>query len=469
MTNAPTLRFLGAAGTVTGSRFLIETGAGRVLVDCGLFQGRQEIRQRNWEPFGVSPRKIDAVVLTHAHIDHTGYLPALCRDGFDGPIHCTPATADLVELLLEDSARIQEEDALYANRKGYSKHQPALPLYTVKDAEHAIEQLRTAPYDKWFRVLSGVEVRYRRAGHIIGSAMVEMRLAQDAAEPIRILFSGDVGRYDAPLVPDPTAPNDCDYLVVESTYGDRRHPDEPVEDQLERILIKGAERGSTILFASFAVGRAQQIVYLLTRVMERIGMRVPIHLDSPMAADATKIYRRFPEESGLENVDLRAGTSPVFGRQVYLHRSADESKRLNGLGGPRVIVASSGMMTGGRILHHLKQCLPHENDIVVLGGFQAPGTRGRALQDGDPTLRIHGQDIPVLAEIEQLSGLSAHADADELLRWLKDLPAPARTFVVHGEDDARAAFSKRLENELGHRCHSPAHGETVTLEPLIRD
>ncbi|MEL6712607.1 MAG: MBL fold metallo-hydrolase, partial [Planctomycetota bacterium] len=271
MTQAPSLRFLGAAGTVTGSRFLLEAGAGRVLVDCGLFQGRKHIRSRNWEPFGVEPSSIDAVVLTHAHIDHTGYLPALVRDGFGGPIHCTPATADLAEMLLLDSAKIQEEDANHANRKGYSRHRPALPLYTVRDAEEAADQLRTARYDRWFEVIEGVEVRYRRAGHIIGSAMVEARLARSGQEPVRVLFSGDVGRYDAPLVPDPTEPNDCDVLVCESTYGDRKHPDIAVEDQLEAILEKGIERGSTILFASFAVGRAQQIVYLLSRVMERMG------------------------------------------------------------------------------------------------------------------------------------------------------------------------------------------------------
>ncbi|MEO1698466.1 MAG: MBL fold metallo-hydrolase [Planctomycetota bacterium] len=464
MTQAPSLRFLGAAGTVTGSRFLLEAGAGRVLVDCGLFQGRKHIRSRNWEPFGVEPSSIDAVVLTHAHIDHTGYLPALVRDGFGGPIHCTPATADLAEMLLLDSAKIQEEDANHANRKGYSRHRPALPLYTVRDAEQAADQLRTARYDRWFEVIEGVEVRYRRAGHIIGSAMVEARLARSGQEPVRVLFSGDVGRYDAPLVPDPTEPNDCDVLVCESTYGDRKHPDIAVEDQLEAILEKGIERGSTILFASFAVGRAQQIVYLLSRVMERMGRVLPVHLDSPMAANATKIYRRYPEETGLENVDLRSGSSPVFGRHVYLHRSADDSKRLNGLTGPRVIVASSGMMTGGRILHHLKRCLPNENDLVVLGGYQAPGTRGRRIQDREDTVRIHGRDYPVLCGVERMSGLSAHADADELLRWLRDLPAPKRTYVVHGDDDARAAFSKRLGSELGHTCHAPDHGEAVSLD-----
>ncbi|MEM8713139.1 MAG: MBL fold metallo-hydrolase, partial [Planctomycetota bacterium] len=265
-------------------------------------------------------------------------------------------------------------------------------------------------------------------------------------------------RYDAPLVPDPTAPEDCDVLVVESTYGDRSHPDVTVEAQLEDILRDGIPRGATILFAAFAVGRSQQLVYLLSQVMERIGMTVPIHLDSPMAANATKIYRRYPEESGLENVDLRSGTSPIFGSHVYLHRSADESRRLNQLKGPRIIVASSGMMTGGRILHHLKRCLPNENDLVVLGGYQAPGTRGRRLQDGEDTIRIHGKDIPNRAAVARLSGLSAHADADELVRWLGDLAAPKKTFIVHGDDEAREAFGRRLSDELGHRCVAPDHG-----------
>lgn len=460
---APTLRFLGAAGTVTGSRFVLETGAGRVLVDCGLFQGRKEIRRRNWEDFGVPPESLDAAVLTHAHIDHTGYLPALCRDGFRGPIHCTPATADLVEMLLEDSARIQEEDANYANRKGFTKHRPARPLYTVEDARRATERLRTVGFDRWFSPIDGVQARYRRAGHIIGSGMVEARLARDGEAPVRVLFSGDVGRYDAPLVRDPEEPEPCDVLVIESTYGDRTHPERSVEGQLEEILRKGIPRGATIVFASFAVGRAQQLTYLLHRCMDRIGMRVPIHLDSPMAVNATKIYRRYPEESGLENVDLRSGSSPVFGAQVYTHRTGAESRRLNDLDGPRVIIASSGMMTGGRVLHHLKRCLPVEKNVVVLGGYQAPGTRGRRLQDRELTVRIHGRDIPVECEIEQLSGLSAHADADELMRWVRDLPAPGRTFVVHGDDDAREALAKRLESELGHRCELPRHGQRFDL------
>lgn len=463
---SPKIRFLGAAGTVTGSRFLLETGAARVLVDCGLFQGQKEIRRRNWDPFLVSPREIDAVVLTHAHIDHTGYLPALCRDGFEGAIHCTPATADLTEMLMEDSARIQQEDARYANRKGFSKHKPARPLYTVEDAKEAAEQLRTASYNRWFRVAPGVEVRYRHAGHIIGSAMVEARVSADGGDPIRVLFSGDVGRYDAPLVPDPTAPEDCDVLVIESTYGDRSHPESRIEEQLEDILRKGITRGATIIFAAFAVGRSQQLIYLLDQVMEKINMTVPIHLDSPMAANATKIYRRYPEESGLENIDMRSGNSPVFGKNVYLHRSADESRRLNNLKGPRVIIASSGMMTGGRVLHHLKRCLPDENNIVVLGGYQAHGTRGRRLQNGEKTIRIHGQDIANRAETARLTGLSAHADANELLRWVNDLPAPKQTFIVHGDDDARVVFGKRLENEKGHRCILPEHGSVHELHRL---
>lgn len=461
----PQITFLGAAGTVTGSRFVLDAGASRVLVDCGLFQGQKAIRSRNWEPFGVPPDSLDAVVLTHAHIDHTGYLPALCRDGYTGLVHCTAATADLTEMLMEDSARIQQEDARYANRKGFSRHHPALPLYTVEDAKRAAEQLTTAPFDRWFPVAKGVDVRYRRAGHIIGSAMVEVKAMVGEDKPVRVLFSGDVGRYDAPLVPDPTAPEDCDVLVVESTYGDRLHPKIKVEDHLRAILEKGISRKATIVFASFAVGRAQQLIYLLTKVMKESGLEVPIHLDSPMAVNATCIYRRYPEESGLETVDLRPGTSPVFGSNVYLHREADESRRLNDLPGPRVIVASSGMMTGGRVLHHLRRCLPNKNDIIVLGGYQARGTRGRRLQDGESTLRIHGRDIEVRAEIEKLSGLSAHADADELIRWLRDLPAPKRTFVVHGDDEARAAFSARLESELGHSCVCPGHGETHHLLP----
>jgi metallo-beta-lactamase family protein len=477
------LTFHGAAGTVTGSRFLLEVGAGgvsgpsesstqgarsgarRLLVDCGLFQGHRELRERNWSGPGFDPIALDAVLLTHAHIDHSGYLPRLVRDGFRGPIHCTSATADLVEILLEDSARIQEEDAEYANRKGFSRHHPALALYTVEDARRVPPMLVCQAYGRWFHVFQGVRARFRPAGHIIGSGSIQVEVERSGRAPLRLLFSGDIGRYDAPLVPDPAAPDDTDVLIVESTYGDRTHPPEPIGAQLEALLARIVERKGVALCASFAVGRAQQLAYLLHGLQEERGWNVPVHIDSPMAIDATKVYRRYPEEHGLEAVRFLSGGTNVFGSNVYLHQTREDSLRLNDLAGPRVIIASSGMMTGGRILHHLRRHAPDPRSVIVLAGFQAPGTRGAALQAGAPTVRIHGRDVEVKAEVRQLSGLSAHADREELLRWLTALPAPKRTFVVHGEPGPAAALALTLDGR-GHRTAVPAIGDTFELDDL---
>lgn len=457
------ITFHGGAGTVTGSRHLVDTASTRLLVDCGMFQGRKELRQRNWAPPGFEPSSVDSVALTHAHIDHSGYLPRLVRDGFSGPVFATPATADLVDLLLRDSAHIQEEDARYANRKGYSKHHPALPLYTVRDAELAIAQIEVLDYGEWHSSAADTRFRFTPAGHIIGSGMIELE-ARDGGRERRILFSGDVGRFDAPLVPDPTAPPPCDVLVIESTYGDRAHPKTPVEEQLAEALRAIRASGGTMLVPAFAVGRSQQLVYLLHEVMEaEPELRVPIHLDSPMAIDTTRIYRRYPEEHGLEAVRLRSGSSVLFDGNVFLHRTVEESMRLNTLAGPRVIISSSGMMTGGRVLHHLRRLLPDSRNVVVLAGYQAPGTRGWHLKRGDETIRIHGQDVPAGARLMEISGLSAHADADQLLRWVGALPAPDVTFVVHGEKDAARALARRLHEELGFHCETPRHGESFEV------
>lgn len=462
------LAFHGAAGTVTGSRFLVEHGGHRLLVDCGLFQGHKELRERNWRAPGFDPASLDAVVLTHAHVDHSGYLPRLVHDGFRGPVLCTPATAELVRLLLVDSARIQEEDAAYANRKGFSKHRPARPLYTVHDAERALERLDELRFDEWHRLPRGdgpaAHLRFVRAGHILGSGMVRLDLARPGAQPLRVLFTGDLGRLDAPLVPDPARPEPCDVLVIESTYGDRLHPEEPVEDQLEELLAGAVHDGGTLLIPAFAVARSQQLLVYLHRVMERRPkLSMAVHLDSPMAVDTTSIYARYPEERGLEAVDLRSGASVVYGREVYLHRSREDSLRLNRLVGPRVIVSSSGMLTGGRVLHHLRRLLPDPRNRVVLAGYQAPGTRGWRLQEGETSLRIHGQVVPVRARLARISGLSAHADADQLVGWARALPPPARTFVVHGEPAAAATLARRLEQELGFDCELPELGSSYEL------
>ena len=457
----PRISFHGAAETVTGSRTLIESEGVRLLVDCGLFQGHRELRSRNWSAPGFDPASVDAVVLTHAHIDHSGYLPRLVREGFRGSVYTTPATADLLDILLRDSARIQEEDAEYANKKGFSKHKPALPLYTVADAERAIGLVEVVDYSSPQEIGPGLSFSFHHAGHIIGSGMIELELGDD---PVRILLSGDVGRYDAPLVPDPSVPKPCDYLVIESTYGDRRHPESSVEAQLQEHLERITATGGTLLVPSFAVGRAQQLIFLLREVMDaHPTLEMPIHLDSPMAVNATKIYRRYPEEVGLEDIKLQPGSSVLYGKQVFLHRTRDESMRLNRLTGPRVIISSSGMMTGGRILHHLRNHLPDEKSTVVLAGYQAPGTRGWRLERGERELKIHGRAVQVRAHLGRISGLSAHADRDQLLRWVRELPPPRTTFVTHGDPDAAGALASALTEELGFRCAVPEHGEGFEL------
>jgi metallo-beta-lactamase family protein len=458
-----TLSFHGGAGTVTGSRHLLESDAASLLVDCGLFQGPRELRRRNWEAPGFEASSVDVVALTHAHIDHSGYLPRLVRDGFRGPIYTTPATADVVDLLLRDSARIQEEDAEYANKKGFSEHDPALPLYTVRDAERAIGQIEVVEFGEWARAGKDLRFRFKNAGHIIGSGMVEVELA-DREPALRLVFSGDVGRYDAPLVQDPSAPPDCDVLVIESTYGDRAHPDQPIEAQLAALLTTVLESGGTMLVPAFAVGRSQQLVYLLHETMKsEPRLRMPIHMDSPMAIDTTGIYRRYPEESGLESIRMRSGSDVIYDRNVFLHKTREDSMRLNDLAGPRVIISSSGMMTGGRVLHHLRRLLPAPENVIVLAGYQAPGTRGWRLKQGEPSLRIHGQDVPVKARLEEISGLSAHADCNQLLRWVRDLPPPRVTYVTHGDGEASEALARRLREELDFRCEIPALGDSHEL------
>lgn len=442
------ITFYGAAGTVTGSKYLVEAGKAKVLVDCGLFQGLKELRLLNWKKLPFEAGSVDAVVLTHAHIDHTGYLPRFVRDGFRRKIICTPATKELTKLLLLDSAKNQKRDADYFNRKKLSKHSPALPLYDAQDARRAIKHLKAVPRGAWFELMDPIWVRFHDAGHLLGSNMIEMEI-RDRDPATRILFSGDVGRYDAPLYFDPSPPTPCDYLICESTYGDRDHPPEDVLETLADRVNKAIARGGVILVAAFAVGRSQQLIYLLQVLMHQGRIpRIPIYLDSPMAVDATKIFRTFSQDHDLSEGELAPPNSVLDGPNVELVREHNRSKQLNSIQGPAVIISSSGMMTGGRILFHLKRRLPDPKNTILLGGYMAAGTRGRDLQSGRPTIRIHGQDIPVRAAIDNISGLSGHAGRSELLRWLKDLPKPQKTFITHGEPDSAASFADALRDQL---------------------
>ncbi len=460
----PSIRFLGAAGTVTGSRFLVEAGDARVLVDAGLFQGPKDLRLRNRQPWPLDPAALSAVVLTHAHIDHTGALPLLVRDGYRGPVHATPATRDLLGLLLPDSGRLHEEEARWANKKGYSKHAPnALPLYTEADALAVLPRLAPLAYGRPRRVAPGVTLTYHRAGHILGSATVLLEL--DGPPRRRLLFSGDLGRYGAPILPDPEAGPAADALVVESTYGGKRHPEAPAREALRDEVRRAAARLGALIMPAFAVGRTQEILFTLRELEGRGEIpELPVFVDSPMAVDATPIHLAHREDHDDEMARLVvAGVEPLRTRRLTFARSPEQSKAINKVEGPCIILSASGMATGGRVLHHLKQRLPDERTTVLLVGFQAAGTRGWSLQNGAATLRMHGEDVPVKARVASISGFSAHADEAELSRWLATLPTPPRrTFLVHGEPPALAVARDRLDR-LGWPCEVPRHLQTFPL------
>lgn len=431
------LTFLGAAGTVTGSRYLVETENKRILVDCGLFQGYKELRLQNWGAFPVVPSSLHAVVLTHAHLDHSGYLPLLVKQGFRGPIYCTPPTFDLCKLLLPDSGYIQEEDARRANKYHYTKHAPALPLYTLPDAEESLQYFRTVPFGEDVTLAEGIRIRFERAGHILGAAWVML-----TAENRKAIFSGDLGRPHDPVMKPPVAPVKADYVIVESTYGDRRHDQPHPLDQLAGIIRRTAGRGGTIVIPAFAVGRAQNLMYYLhTLKANHLIPDIPIYLDSPMAINATTIMEKYLNEHRLS----RTQCSEVMRSVTYVH-SVDESKKLNDSHYPKIIIAASGMATGGRVLHHLKHLAPDTRNTILFAGFQAGGTRGDRLLRGEKEIKIHGEMVPVKADIEQLQNVSAHADYEEVLAWLGNLrDAPVMTFITHGEPKASAAMQQHIQ------------------------
>ena len=450
------LQFLGATGTVTGSKYLVTAGAARVLVDCGLFQGYKPLRLRNWAPLPLDPARIDAVVLTHAHIDHSGYLPLLARNGFRGKAWCTPATLELCRILLPDSAHLQEEQAEHANRFGYSKHKPALPLYTQADAGQALKQLHAADFDRPFSPAAGIEAVFRPAGHILGAAIAVLR-----AEERSIAFSGDLGRADDALMKPAAFVEDADAVVLESTYGAREHVRDDPGAKLARIVSETAARGGVTVIPAFAVGRAQALMVHLARARGSgaIPASLPIYLDSPMASDVTGLYLRFAGEHRLSREDCAAMAHVV--RDV---RTPQESQALDASPFPKVIVSASGMATGGRVLHHLRRFAPDPRNAVVLAGFQAGGTRGADLARGVSEVKIFGEWVAVRAQVSVLEGLSAHADAGELVDWLAHFRRePRRIFLTHGEPESADALRKRIARRLGWRAEIPDYLEVAQL------
>ena len=453
-----TLTSLGGAGTVTGSKHLLEHDGRRLLVDCGLFQGPREFRELNWKPLPVRAASVEAVILTHAHLDHSGYLPRLVREGFAGPIYATPATINVARLILLDSAHLQQKDAEFANRHGFSRHKPALPLYTTADAEQALAQFRPVEFHEPFDLGDGARLLFRYAGHILGAATAEVSFAEQT-----ILFSGDVGRYGDPTMVDPEPVPKADYVVVESTYGDRIHPPADAAAALKEVIEQTTRRGGTVVIPAFAVGRTQSLLYELWTLKRRGELElVPVYVDSPMAINATELFHKHRPDHRLD---------PEVCRQMcelpnYV-RTTEGSKLLSASRMPKVIISASGMATGGRVLHHIKAYGSDPRNTILFAGFQAPGTRGRAMVDGMREVRIHGQWIDIRAEVADLTMLSAHADSNELIRWLGGLGSPpAGTFVVHGEPSSSAALQQRVERELRWRCSVSHMNAPTELEPL---
>ncbi|HLU69599.1 MAG TPA: MBL fold metallo-hydrolase [Fibrobacteria bacterium] len=449
------LSFLGAAGTVTGSRFVLEQGRHRLLVDCGLFQGLKNLRLRNWAPFPVAPDKLGAVLLTHAHLDHSGYLPKLVKEGFTGPIFGTAATLDLLRILLPDSAKLMEKDAEFAKRRGYSKHKNPKPLYTARDVERCYRQFSPVAWERVARAPGGFAIHLRRAGHILGAASASI-----VAGGRSITFSGDLGRTGDPLLPDPHPPAASDYVVIESTYGNRIHPAEDPLDTLAAHIKRVHARGGKIIIPSFAVGRMQSLLWYLHRLKADARIPgLPVFVDSPMASSATELYARHGDDHRGDHGDCAA----AFDAAHYV-ADPEESARLTARKGPCIILSASGMATGGRVLHHIRAAAPDTRNLILFAGFQAAGTRGADLVAGNRRIKMHGEYVDIFCEVAQLENASAHADADGLMAWLGRIPKPPRkVFVVHGEPTAADALRRRIGDELGFDAVVPEHGEKVEL------
>jgi metallo-beta-lactamase family protein len=461
------ITFLGAAGTVTGSRHLLTIKNKNYLIDCGLFQGPKADRLRNWEPFAIPPQEIERVFLTHAHIDHTGWLPRLGKQGFKGSIQCTYATHDLCQIMLKDSAHLQEEDAKWANQKGFSKHKPALPLYTIEDAEKVLTQFESVFYgQEYFDAIPGYRVKFKDAGHILGSSFIEIK-KEIGQQSRKLVFSGDFGRASQPLLKAPTQIFNVDYLVMESTYGDRLHSNIDPGEELIRVINDSHKRGGVLVIPAFAVGRSQMLLYKI-REFEEQGLipTLPVFLDSPMAIESVDVYSKHPADLNLQSrIAVYQGKKLFRPKDLRVCKSREESQAINEIKSGAIIISASGMATGGRILHHLAERLPIANNTVLFIGYQAEGTRGRSIQEGQPTVKIHGEDVPIKAHVESIEGASAHGDYNEMIAWLMGFnKAPERVFIVHGDPNSSAAMAQKIRDYFGWDVVIPKLSDSFELD-----
>jgi metallo-beta-lactamase family protein len=462
------LTFLGAAGCVTGSKYLVEAAGRKLLVDCGIFQGTNELKDRNFKPLPVDPKTIDYAMLTHAHLDHTGWLPVLAKSGYRGPVFANPATIELATILLKDSAHLQEEDTERAIRKKYSRHPEPKALYTTEDVDPVLKQLREMPRTGGFDISPEFHVESTDAGHILGSSSLQLTI-NEGGKKIVVVFSGDVGRYGQPIMKDPVTPNSkADVLICESTYGDREHPSGDPAELLAQTVSRVAKRGGSIVIPAFAIGRTQTFMYYLRQLEDQQKIpRLPVYVDSPMALSATDLYLKHHEDHNLEFTREEGSDGkgdPLDVHQFHLAKSVEESKAINDVKTPCIIISASGMVSGGRVLHHLANRLPDAKNAVILAGFQAEGTRGRALQEGAKSINIYGQPIPVLAEVVEMGQFSAHAGKSELLRWLTGFPAPPeQTYLTHGEPVAAQALQAAIQEKFNWKADVARYLDTVGI------
>ena len=460
-----TLKFLGAAGTVTGSRYLISLGGKKILIDCGLFQGLKELRLRNWQPMPIDAASIDLVIISHAHIDHTGYLPRLVKEGFKGKILCTHATSDLMHIMLKDAARLQEEEAEFAFKKGYSRHSKPEPLFTLEDAESVFPLVHGHPMGKSIPIDAMCSIRFINAGHILGASTIDLTIHSSEGDK-HVVFSGDIGRYDDPIMYAPESVKQADILVVESTYGDRRNPSQNVEDDLAKIINDSFKLSGPIVIPAFAVGRTQSLIFYIQKLIDQ--KKIPplsIYIDSPMAISVTNLYEQHPDNHTIEVIHDQGDRISLFdASNIHYCNSSESSRALNDIRRPCIIISASGMATGGRILHHLFHRLPDPSTTFLFAGYQAAGTRGRDLIEGKESIKVFGQFVTVRARIKVVNGLSAHADQPELITWLRAIQnKPKKVFVTHGEPEASKAFSETIKTTFGWQTFVPEYLETFSL------